>query len=333
MTAFVSSPSFVEHDTGPHHPERPDRIRALYRALHAAGMIGGDPFPEFHLDLGKLETAKTKLREFIPEGAEEKWIAAVHPQKQIEKVRHVSQVGGGVLDLGDTPVCPKSFDLALLSAGAVITAADAVASGKCKRAFAAGRPPGHHAEPDRSMGFCLFSNIAIGARYLQRHHGVGKIAIVDFDVHHGNGTQAVFEADPSVFFCSIHQHPRTCYPGTGYEWEKGVGPGTGYTLNIPMMPGYGDEHYLEAFHKQILPVVDGFKPEMLMISAGFDGHADDPLAHIELSEGGFEEMTRLLVQLANVRCGGKIVSVLEGGYDLRAMSRSALRHIVALTEN
>lgn len=333
MVAFVSSPSFVEHDTGPHHPERPDRLRALYRALHAAGLVATDPFPDFQLDLGAVQKQPRGLLELAPLPADEKWLLAVHPQKHLDRVRHVSQVGGGVLDLGDTPVCPRSYDLALLSAGALLTAADAVASGKCRRAFAAGRPPGHHAEPDRAMGFCLFSNIAIAARYLQRHHGVGKIAIVDFDVHHGNGTQAVFEADPSVFFVSLHQHPRTCYPGTGYEWEKGVGPGTGYTLNLPMTPGSGDDQYLETLRDRVLPVLDAFKPEFLLISAGFDAHADDPLAHIELSESGFEQITRLLVQLANHHCQGKILSALEGGYDLRALARSALKHLTALTEN
>jgi len=201
-----------------------------------------------------------------------------------------------------------------------------------KRAFAAGRPPGHHAEPDRAMGFCLFSNIAIAARYLQRQYNLHSIAIVDFDVHHGNGTQAAFEDDPSVLFISMHQHPSTCYPGTGLDWEVGEGPGRGFTLNIPMIPGGGDQQYLTVMRDRVLPKLDHFRPEMLLISAGFDGHQDDPLAHMELSENGFYEMTRMLVQLADTHCAGRLVSVLEGGYNLRALARSIARHLQALNE-
>jgi acetoin utilization deacetylase AcuC-like enzyme len=203
-------------------------------------------------------------------------------------------------------------------------------SGRVARAFAAVRPPGHHAEPDRAMGFCLFANISIAARYLQRARGVGKIAIVDFDVHHGNGTQAVFESDPSVLFISLHQDPRTCYPGTGYAAEMGTGPGSGFTLNIPFLPGAGDEEYRLAMRQQVIPKLDAFRPEFLLISAGFDAHRDDPLAQIDLTEDAFGEMTRMLVEVANAHCGGRIVSALEGGYDLRALGRSVVQHLIGL---
>ncbi|MGA3067340.1 MAG: histone deacetylase, partial [Tepidisphaeraceae bacterium] len=171
------------------------------------------------------------------------------------------------------------------------------------------------------------------ARYLQKEYGVETVAIVDFDVHHGNGTQAAFEDDPSVLFISLHQHPKTAYPGTGYEWEVGEGPGRGTTLNIPMIPGSGDAEYLAAMHQSVLPKIDSFKPQMLLISAGFDAHMEDPLAKIDLSEDCFYQMTKLLVQSAKVHCGGRVVSALEGGYNLRALGRSVVRHLVALRGN
>lgn len=181
------------------------------------------------------------------------------------------------------------------------------------------------------MGFCLFSNIAIAARHLQRNHGVGRVAIVDFDVHHGNGTQACFEDDPSVLFISLHQHPRTCYPGTGYDYERGTGPGEGYTINIPFRPGCDDADYLAAMDERVVPELDKFKPEVLLISAGFDAHREDPLAQMELSESCFEDMTRRLVAVADQHCGGRVVSTLEGGYNLRALGRSVVRHLVGLS--
>jgi acetoin utilization deacetylase AcuC-like enzyme len=217
MLGYSTSDEFLLHDTGPHHPERPDRLRAIWKAIAAA-----------NLDLLNLP----------PSPADRQWIQAVHPDPYVEHIRQSCQAAES-LD-ADTPVVPKSFDAALLSAGALLTCCDAVMDGRVLHAFAAVRPPGHHAEPERPMGFCLFGNIAIAARYLQRRHGVEKVAIVDFDVHHGNGTQAAFWADGSVMFISLHQHPATCYPGTGYESEIGEGPGRGCIVNVPMMPGSGD---------------------------------------------------------------------------------------------
>ena len=214
MTGYISSSHFIEHLTGPHHPERPDRIRAIARAVRAAGLVNSpDPFPQFDLNLGSFPPAPARLLE-LPEPlpAEDRWIRLVHPRKHIDHVRHVCEIGGGVLDQGDTPVGPASFDIARLAVGAVLAACDAVATGAVERAFAAVRPPGHHAEVERAMGFCLFANVSIAARYLQTRHGYGKVAIVDFDVHHGNGTQDVFQTDPSVQLISLHQDPRTCYP-------------------------------------------------------------------------------------------------------------------------
>jgi acetoin utilization deacetylase AcuC-like enzyme len=328
---FCSSPRFVEHETGPHHPERPDRIRAIYRAVIEAGLLQAlDPFPDFSIDLGPLPRSGVCLTDLGPPApADEKWLRLVHHQPYIDRVRHTC-AAGGVLDQGDTPVHPASFEIALLSAGSVLKCCDAVMDGRVKRAFSAGRPPGHHAEPDRPMGFCLFANVAIAARYLQARHGLGHVAVVDFDVHHGNGTQAAFEDDPSVLFISLHQDPRTCYPGSGYDYEVGAGAGRGLTLNLPFDPGCDDDDYLRVMQQRVIPKLDSFGPELLLISAGFDGHRDDPLAQINLSEEGFEQMTRMLVGAADRHCNGRIVSALEGGYNLRALGRSVVRHLIAL---
>jgi acetoin utilization deacetylase AcuC-like enzyme len=313
MLAFCSSPRFTEHDTGPHHPERPARISAILDAVEIAGL---------------LDSPCAMALE--PAAADPKWLELAHMPEHIAHVKHMCEVGGGVLDQGDTPVVRASYEIALLAVGAVLRCCDAVMRNDALRAFAAVRPPGHHAEPDRAMGFCLFNNIAIGARYIQQTYGVERVAIVDFDVHHGNGTQAVFESDPSVFFVSLHQHPRTLYPGSGYEWETGEGPGKGYTLNLPMKPGSDDADYLAAIRERIVPAIDAFKPQVLMLSAGFDAHREDPLAHIELSDDGFEQITREMVTLADAHCAGRIVSTLEGGYNLAALGRAVVRHMKAM---
>jgi len=285
MTGFCSDPHFVGHFAGPHHPERPDRIRAIHKAVRAAGMIDSpDPFPEFAIDLGPLDGRGIKLRELQPIPADEHWLTTVHTQQHVDFVKHVCAVGGGVLDQGDTRVGPESCELALLGLGAVLRCCDAVVGGEVRRAFAAIRPPGHHAEPDRPMGFCLFSNIAIAARYLQQRHG----------------------------------------------YEAGCGSGEGFTLNIPMTPGADDADYLAAFDSLVLPVLDAFRPEALLVSAGFDAHHADPLAQIQLTEECYERMTRLLVGVANNHCDGRVISALEGGYNLRALGRSVVRHLIGL---
>jgi acetoin utilization deacetylase AcuC-like enzyme len=327
---FCSDPRFIEHDTGAHHPERADRIRVIYQAVRDAGLIASvNPFGGGRFDLGIQPLGVGPLVELVARAAEERWLLSVHPAELVARVKHVSGLGG-VLDQSDTPTEPRSFGTALLGVGAALVCCDAVMSGQVRRAFAAIRPPGHHAEPDRSMGFCLFNNIAIAARYLQQQYGVKKIAIVDFDVHHGNGTQAVFEADPSVLFVSLHQDPRTCYPGSGYDWEKGITQGVGTTLNIPFDPGAEESDYLLAMDGKVIPALDQFEPEVLLISAGFDAHRDDPLAQICLSDQAYETMTRRLVAAAERHCGGRVVSLLEGGYNLRALGRGVVRHLVGM---
>jgi acetoin utilization deacetylase AcuC-like enzyme len=328
---FCSSPQFVQHQTGAHHPERADRIRAIHRAIRAAGMIDSpDPFPDFSLDLGAIDGRGVKLTELTPRPAEAKWALAVHSEEHLYRVRHVCELGGGVLDQGDTPVGPESFHVGLLSLGSLLMCVDAVMTEKVQRAFSAARPPGHHAEPDRAMGFCLFSNIAIATRYLQQQYNIERIGIVDFDVHHGNGTQASLEDDPHKLFVSMHQHPRTCYPGSGYEHERGAGAGEGLTINVPFPPGVGDDEYIAAMEKIVIPRLNDFRPQVLLISAGFDAHREDPLAQIELSEECYERMTGMLAEVADRHAQGRIVSALEGGYNLRALGRSVVRHVIAL---
>lgn len=330
LVGFATHPLMVEHDTGPHHPERPDRLRAIARGLRQAGLLTSpDPFPDFRIDLGPLAQARQSLVELRPVPADEAIIELVHPRKYIDHVRRVCDVGG-VLDQGDTRVMRASYRAALMSLGCAIRCCDAVMRGQVQRAFSAGRPPGHHAEPDRGMGFCLFSNAAIAARYLQRHHGLQRIAIIDFDVHHGNGTQACFEHDPNVFFASLHQDPRTCYPGSGLSWEIGLAEGRGLTLNLPMQPGSEDAEYLRVVDTIVVPELEEFRPEALLISAGFDAHAEDPLADIQLSEEGYDLMTRSLVAVADRYCSGRVISILEGGYNLRVLARSLVRHLLAL---
>ena len=327
MIGFSTSARFVEHQTGPDHPERPDRIRAICRAVREAGLITSpDPFPQFSIDFGPLPRAAQPLVELTPTLADEATLRLVHTPEHIERVRHACEMGD-VLDSGDTPVGPSSYEIAMLSLGSAITAAEAVMRGDVLRAFSAGRPPGHHATPNQAMGFCLFSNIAIVARHIQHSFGLHKIAIVDFDVHHGNGTQACLEDDPSIRFISLHQNPTTCYPGTGFPSERGVGAGTGFTTNITFAPGATDADYLTAIDNQVLPALDAFGPEILLLSAGFDAHRDDPLAQINLSDEGFAQISRRLGDAANRHCGGRMVSLLEGGYNLRALGRSVVRHL------
>jgi acetoin utilization deacetylase AcuC-like enzyme len=327
MIAFVSHPRFADHLTGQHHPERPERIRAIHAALRQAGMLDSpDPFPEFEMDFGLRRIGTPKLLELSAPTADLRWLRATHDEAYLTYVLRVCDAGGGVLDQGDTVVSSESYDIALMAAGAVLHACDIVMSGQATRAFAAVRPPGHHAEPNRALGFCLFNNVAIAARYLQQHYG----AIVDFDVHHGNGTQAIFESDPSVHFFSLHQDPRTLWPRSGYAWEIGTGKARGYTMNIPFNPGSGDIDYLRVIDNVVLPELEEFAPEVLLISAGFDAHKDDPLADIELSEEGFELMTRSLCALADRHCRGRVVSTLEGGYNLRALGRSVVRHLAGM---
>ncbi|RKU13165.1 histone deacetylase [Candidatus Poribacteria bacterium] len=306
-TAFIYHPDYLNHDTGPEHPERPDRLRVCLAALQQS-----DVWEQLH--------------HIDPTPASIEQIAYAHKPGYSD---HIRQSCEAEIPLTyDTIVGHESYDIALLSTGGVLCAAEAVVTKKVKNAFALVRPPGHHATPGQSMGFCLFNNIAVTARYLQREHGVGKVAIVDWDVHHGNGTQDIFYEDASVFFFSIHQSP--LYPGTGSRYEQGSGKARGTTLNVPMPPGSGDSEYIAVFEDVLIPALHGFSPEFILISAGFDAHYLDPLAHIDITAEGFAKLTDLVLNVAEEIASGNVVSALEGGYSLKGVSESVVAHVERL---
>lgn len=307
-TALVYDDDYLRHDTGP-HPENAERLRCIMETL------SGDPIWK-------------ELVPLKPRKAPVECVEYVHPIEYIRTIDQACRKGSGYLDM-DTVISPHSYWIALLAVGGVLTAVDAVMNGRADNALALVRPPGHHAEPERAMGFCLFNNVAIGARYAQRRYELNRVAIIDWDVHHGNGTQRIFYSDPSVLYISLHQYPH--YPGTGSRGEEGVGEGCGFTLNFPMTAGSGDKEYLTLYREQILPKLETFEPHILFISAGFDGHRDDPLGGINLTDEGYALMTDMLVRFSINHCEKRIVSVLEGGYNLRALPDSVLAHIRELS--
>jgi acetoin utilization deacetylase AcuC-like enzyme len=295
-TAIVWSDRYAEHDTGD-HPESPERLFALERALRAAGMFADRPI-------------------LAPQPAAVETILGVHRQPVVERIQRACEQGGGWIEQ-DTVVSADSFDVALLAVGGALRAVDAVLDGESRAAFSLARPPGHHAEPARSMGFCLFNSIALAARHAQTREGVERVAIFDWDVHHGNGTQAVFWSDPDVLFVSMHQYP--FYPGTGSAAERGAGDGLGTTLNLPLPAGSGDDAYLSIFTESVAPAIRAFEPDMLLVSAGFDPHVADPLAMMRVTTPGFAALARGVRDLAGECCDGRLVLVLEGGYNLKAL--------------
>ncbi len=311
-TGLITHPIYLQHDTGFSHPERPDRLRAILSRLEKEGILD-------------------QLIRVEPQAAHLKWIEEVHTPQHVNLIQ-VSSTKDGIHYMDpDTPVSPNSFNAALVAAGGLLDAVDGVMKGQYKNAFCAVRPPGHHAESQRAMGFCLFNNVAVAARYIQKQYQMEKVAIVDWDVHHGNGTQYIFYDDPSVLYISTHQFP--LYPGTGREDEKGKGEGKGFTLNCPMEGGLGDKEYESVFEQIILPKLETFRPQFILISAGFDAHRDDPLAGMNVSANGFGQLTQLVAGAANSLCEGRVISCLEGGYDLHALAESVERHIIKLMES
>ena len=332
--AFVSSPRLVNHVLPAHlrdraggHPERPDRIRAVDAAVRAAGMLGSPtPFPDFTPPAFDVTPDGPPLLELAPDGpADDAALRRVHPRDYIDCIGKLD----GYAD-ADTYAGPDSDAAARLAVACATRAADAVMGGEARRAFAAVRPPGHHASAARAMGFCLYSTAAILVRHLQAVHGVGRVAVVDFDVHHGNGTQAIFYADPTVLTISLHQDPRTLWPGSGFADETGEGAGRGFALNVPLPPGTGDAAYLTALRERVLPRVREYRPEVIVISAGFDAHAADPLANLSLTAAGFAEIGGELAALADEACDGRLVATSEGGYDLKALGESAVAFLRGL---
>jgi acetoin utilization deacetylase AcuC-like enzyme len=303
-TVVYTHQACLEHDPGSHHPESPDRLRAV---------LAGLAQPEF-ASLERRQAPRAELDE----------VMRVHPRAFIEAVLSaVPQRGHAPLD-ADTTLSPRSGEAALRAVGAVCAAVDAVVAGEADNAFCAVRPPGHHAEADRAMGFCLFNSVAIGAQRARQKHGLERAAIIDFDVHHGNGTQAIFENNPHVFYASTHQSP--LYPGTGARGDTGVGN----VVNVPLRPMSGSVEFRRAFNEFILPALEDFRPDFILISAGFDAHRADPLAQLMLVEEDYSWVTERLMACAARHCEGRIVSTLEGGYDLDALAKSAAAHVRAL---
>jgi acetoin utilization deacetylase AcuC-like enzyme len=309
-TGFVYHPDYLKHEMGAHHPESPERLRAIVGRLESTGLMK---------QLVRLEPDPPD-REWIAG-----WITKVHTPAYLKELRTLSPQQGQIALDPDTSMSAGSLDAACLAVAGSLTAADAMMQGRVQNAFCAVRPPGHHAESTHAMGFCLFNNIAITARYLQQRHGLERVAIVDWDVHHGNGTQRTFYEDPSVFFFSTHQYPY--YPGTGKADETGMGRGTGFTKNVPLPAGMGDTEYLQIFNTILRPALKAYRPDVVLVSAGFDAHRDDPLAGMNLTTHGYVALTRVVKEIAGEFCQGRILSCLEGGYNLEALGASVEGHL------
>jgi acetoin utilization deacetylase AcuC-like enzyme len=303
-TGVVIDPRYMDHDTGAGHPERPERIGVLLPLIEALG----------------TDVTRVQPRPASPED-----LALVHDPAYIEEVAATQDKPGFAFD-ADTPTAPRSYATACLAAGGFLALLDAVMSGEVENGFALVRPPGHHAERDQAMGFCLFNNIAVGAQYLRRRYGLERVLIVDWDLHHGNGTQHLFESDAGVLYVSTHQYPY--YPGTGDFGEVGHEEGEGYTVNLPFPAGFGDAEYREAFESIIEPIARQYDPEFVLISAGFDAHARDPLGGMMVTETGFGALGKVLLDIARDHSRGRCAAVLEGGYDLIAI-RDSVRHVLA----
>ena len=301
-TLLITHPACLEHFNGSGHPERPDRLRAIARVLEQ----------ERFQDLARIEAPRGTVAS----------IELCHPAEYAAAIREATPKEGLIRLDADTSMSPGSYEAALRAIGGATYAVDEVMTGKADNAFVATRPPGHHAETARPMGFCLFNNVAIAARHAQKTHGAERVAIVDFDVHHGNGSQEIFWSDPTVMYCSTHQMP--LYPGTGAVSERGD---HNTIVNAPLRAGDGGDRFREAVETSILPRLHDFAPDLILISAGFDAHLRDPLANLQLLEADFGWVTRKLMETANRHAGGRVVSLLEGGYDLKGLAASAAAHI------
>ena len=310
-TGFMYDDKYLLHDTGKYHPEMPDRLRAVTKGLEEGGLMPS---------LVPIKAVKARQR----------WIEAIHDIRYVMRFEETCLMGSSEFDYPDNQMCAASYDVAMLAVGGVLDVVDRVMKGELDNAFCAVRPPGHHAERDKAMGFCYFNNVAIAANYIRETHNISRVGIMDFDVHHGNGTQHIFEEDPNVFYYSIHEHPSFMFPGTGREFETGKGPGQGFTLNSPMLPGQGDKEYKEAIERDFLPAFNSFKPEIILVSAGFDAHEDDEMSNIRLSAKGFIWIMEQIMAMGKAHSGGRIISVLEGGYSLNRLPELIKNHVEIL---
>ncbi|MDP9291188.1 MAG: histone deacetylase [Verrucomicrobiota bacterium] len=309
MTGLVADPFCKEHTAGLGHPESPARFDAALSGLGKATLLER---------LTGLDARDAQINE----------LRLCHSAEYLELAQKEIRAGNAQLSTGDTDICARSWDAAVRSSGSVLAAIDTVVDGRVQNAFCVVRPPGHHATADRGMGFCILNNVAVAARYAQRRHGIGKVLIVDWDVHHGNGTQDIFYEDGSVLFFSTHQAP--WYPGTGARDETGAGAGIGMTLNSPLPAGAGRMEIFAAFEQLLLPAAENFRPELVLISAGFDSRIGDPLGGFKLSDDDFADLTRFVMEIARRHAEGRVVSVLEGGYKLSGLSAAATTHVAAL---
>ncbi len=312
-TGYLYDPRYQLHDTGPYHPEMSERLVAIHQGIEGGGLL-----PHLTLLSGQRATME--------------WIETVHEVDYIRRIEEMRLTGKKVFDFPDNQMCTDTFETALLAVGGILDAAEKVMSGELDNAFCAVRPPGHHAEINQAMGFCYFNNVAICARYLQQKWDIEKVAIIDFDVHHGNGTQHIFERDPTVLYYSIHEHPSFAYPGTGREFEAGEVDGYGFTKNSPVLPGKGDDEYKRLVERDMLPAVERFAPQMLIISSGFDAHEDDEMADMNVTTDGFTWLMQQIMTLADTYTGGKLLSVLEGGYCLDRLPELACNHVKVMLD-
>ena len=309
VTSLITSEIYKDHITGPGFPESPERLDAILEHLESTGLIK---------DLDVVE----------PLRKDKEYCKLVHDDEYVTRVRQACELGASIVDTADNPISKNSYDAALLAVGGITEAVDRVINDNVNNAMALLRPPGHHAEKGMAMGFCLFNNVAIAARYAQRNYEVEKVAIIDFDVHHGNGTQHIFESDPTVMYASLHQYP--FYPGSGATEETGIGDGKGTTINYPLNYGVGDDEFIDIFNNSLSDKILNFDPDLLLISAGFDAHVDDPIGGLSVTTKGYFDISNILVKLADEVCHGKIVSALEGGYNLKALAESVEAHLLAL---
>lgn len=307
-TGFLYDEKYLLHDTGGYHPESPERLRAIHSYLVETGVI-------------------EKLIPIKATRANQRWIEAVHSIHYIMRFEEACLYGLTEFEHPDNAICRDTYEAAFYAVGGILNAIDGVMKGEIDNAFCAVRPPGHHAEMDKPMGFCYFNNVAIGARYLQKEYGLERVAIIDFDVHHGNGTQHIFDQDPTVYYYSIHEHPSFAYPGTGREFEAGVGEGEGFTGNSPVLPGRGDEEYRKLLMQDLVPAIKQFKPEFIILSAGFDAHVSDLMSGTNLTTDGYDFISDVMMNLVNRFTEGKVVSVLEGGYNLEILPLLVENHI------
>jgi acetoin utilization deacetylase AcuC-like enzyme len=310
-TGFLFDERYQQHKTGRYHPEVPTRLTQIFQGIEEAGLL-------------------SKLIPLEAVAADLKWIELVHERPYIERFEKACVSGQSIFDSPDNQMCSATYEIALLAVGGILEAARQVMDGKLDNAFCAVRPPGHHAEINKAMGFCYFNNVAIAARFLQNQYRVSRVGIIDFDVHHGNGTQHIFEGDSTVYYYSIHEHPSFAYPGTGREFENGKDFGFGYTKNSPVLPGQGDKEYKDLIQKDLLPAFREFNPEVILVSAGFDAHRDDDMSGINLSTEGFSWIMKKIMEMAQHSANGRLISVLEGGYSLRRLPELAANHVEIL---